>query len=165
MNQKELEKVGEYHDELMKKLRFFQSRTLESYVESGRIFGIIIDTKLWKSFAPTFRKYCTDYLHLSHTFVYSLARVDKLYGDAVRERISGGLGSSTTDISRVIKVLPYTTPLNAPEMLAKAEVLPPEAFENTIKELSKKGTPSDTCEHEVMENWNRCSKCQKFFRV
>jgi hypothetical protein len=50
------------------------------------------------------------------------------------------------------------------ELIESAEVLPKEGWDSTIAVETGK-TPPDICEHFEMENWSRCKKCFKFFKL
>jgi hypothetical protein len=69
------------------------------------------------------------------------------------------------DITRIVNRLPEAEQEGKiRELIESAEVLPKEGWDSTIAVETGK-TPPDICEHLEMENWQRCKKCFKFFKL
>lgn len=69
------------------------------------------------------------------------------------------------DITRIVNRLPEAEQEGKiRELIESAETLPKEGWDSTMAVETGK-TPPDICEHLEMENWQRCKKCFKFFKL
>jgi hypothetical protein len=156
----EIEK-GTSLNELMQQLEAFRKRDIISVIHQGRILGTMQQSKLWKVFdhCKTWGDFCTRELGYTRQTASNYIRIAETYGDQI-------LALSETpaiDSTRLVKLLPYSTPENVTECIDKASAQSVEAFDNNLKELQGK-TPTDGCPHTDREPWEKC-KCGKFFPV
>jgi len=170
-----LEDRGNLLNLLMNKINECENQAMLSVVNMGLCWKRIRDEKLWRSlpYIKTFRQFCEKESKRSHATVYNYIGIVEKFGSELLETakietdeiVPTVPGSLAVDQTRLVRLLPYVTKENASDLLKMAQEHSKEDFENDIKELSGKGTATDACDHDDKEHWEKCTKCNKFFKL
>ena len=144
-------------DRWEKQIQIAKGDGIRSALLIGQALQAISEGSLWRQ---TPAKNFGDYVEKTHGFkrswAFAVIGVWKEWGD-----ILSGLPSLSPDVTRLVRLLPYTTEENRLELLHIAAEIPDvRAFDNVIRELQGK-TTTDACVEHVWEliHYKRCTVC------
>jgi len=138
-----------------------------NYLELGDVASKLKAGKLYKIVCPEALNW-PHYISLRFDGIgrasldnYSL--VSRLLGNDIADK-DIPLGRAI-DIARVISHIPADEVEDTKAgLIESAATLPKQGWEDCIK-VVKGQTPTDECEHEEWESWNRCKKCSKWVKA
>ena len=150
-------------DQIVKEIQGCMVTSVISFLRMGELLKLIRDSNYWQidGNAVTFAEFCEREVRLRKSQVYNAIAVFEKYGPVIGQDKS----LAQMDHSRLVRLLPFTTPENTEELLHTAATVDAKGFEAHIANLRGK-VAHDECEHlGEWEAWNRCPDCGKFLRV
>jgi len=152
---------GKELQDTLHRIYTLESNTLTSVLEIGKLWKDIHEKNLWKSCGneevKTFRQFCEKECMRSHATVYNFINLF--------EKFSPHAEGVAVEQTRLVKALPFVTNEDtAKDWVSKATTLNSEDYDSEIREARGK-IPKDKCEHEEMEEYERCVSCGKWFKV
>jgi hypothetical protein len=125
--------------------------------KGGYMIGLALielkDGNYWQLEAQSFEEY-TEMAHgIKKSRAYGLMGMVEKYGKQLEN-------NSPAEPSRLIRLLPFTTPEKAEELYYMALNTPARAFEDNIRNLKNK-PGRDECDHD----WAPCRICRKCGKV
>jgi len=128
------------------------------YLQAGKMLSIAIKSKDYKVLGYEKAEfYFYNEFQLKRSTAYNLIAVADTFLPVLEK--SNKL-DFCPDYTRLVRALPYVTSENAEEWVHKAITLPPEAFENELRAISKK-TTTDECPHLEWRTIRVCRACGK----
>jgi len=157
-----IEQKGERLHEVMTLFYAGIENSKRSFLMMGQAIYYIKQERLWKltgDHVKTFKQFCDNELQIS------IAQANRL--EYIYREIGEILWDTKIDISKVTILLPYLTGKTEEEkreLIENNKDLSVAAIKNNLREA--RGEPAtDTCLHTgLVEKWNRCTVCGKFFR-
>jgi hypothetical protein len=162
VNDLKAEKVQRYF-EVMQEWREATRYIGTGFLVMGRCLSILKKEQLWRldNQTLTFRLWVEGELKICYSQAMRLIQVYEEAGRYIENTELQGI-----DIYKVVLLLPYfdgKTDEEKIELLHMAKECKVTDIKNNLREM-KGLTPTDKCEHKVVETWQRCLDCGKFFK-
>ena len=139
----------------------------DNFLELGEIAAKLKQGKMYRLVCPEARSW-EHYISLRFSGIKrasldNYAKVFNTIGEYIKDK--------DIKINRAIDIARIVGGLPEPERKAKidklitdAEVLPKQGWGDVVR-IENNKRPSDECSHDNLENWQKCKRCSKWFKL
>jgi uncharacterized membrane protein len=154
---------GKRYFKLMSEWQEAANSMSSGFLIMGRVLSVIKKEQLWRldNISLTFRQWVENELKICYSQAMRLIQVYNDAGKWLEKPEFKGI-----DIYKVVLLLPHMKNKSEKEiedLFHQAKTLKVNDIRNNLRE-AKGLVTTDNCDHEDTELWNRCKKCNKWFK-
>lgn len=135
-------------------------------LKMGKAINLLKKNKLWVrdcAGIPSFRYYVEHELGISVAQAHRLDEIFREVGHVYEALVNNGIYVNISAITLLLPHLHDKTDAEKVELLTANSGIPLVAVKDNVRELAG-GKPTDECDHQKTEMFERCVACGKFFK-